>query len=100
MSNRKWKIFGTRKVSETVKIDPKGMSTLIYSILVMSSVTYAIKAQGILAREGIGTRLEKLSKTQTSKGCGYGLRIEKSKVPEAVSVLKTEKIRIMEIVEY
>ena len=76
------------------------MSTVIYSILVMSSVTYALKAQGILARDGIGTRLEKLSKTQTSKGCGYGVRIEKSKLSQAVSILKNEKIRIMEIAEY
>lgn len=82
------------------KIDPKGMTSVIYSIMVMSSVTYALKAQGVLSREGIGTRLEKLTKTQTSKGCGYGLRIEKSKLSEAVSILKNEKIRIIEITEY
>jgi hypothetical protein len=71
---------------------------MIYSIMVMSSVTYALKAQGILAREGIGTRLEKLNKSQTLKGCGYGLRVDKSKLPEAAAIMKREKIRIIEII--
>lgn len=73
---------------------------MIYCIMVMSSVTYALKAQGVLAREGIGTRLEKLTKTQTSKGCGYGLRMEKSKLSEAVGILKKEKINVVEVIEY
>lgn len=73
---------------------------MIYSILVMSSVTYALKAQGILDREGIGTRLEKLNKSQTLRGCGYGLRIEKSKVEKATGILKDEHIRLMEIIDY
>lgn len=66
----------------------------------MSSVTYALKAQGVLAREGIGTRLEKLSKNQTSKGCGYGLRIERVHLQEASAILKREKINITEVIDY
>ncbi len=73
---------------------------MIYSIIVFSSVTYALKAQSLLAREGIGTRLEKLNKDQTLKGCGYGLRIEKKKIAEATSILKKEKVKIVEVIEY
>lgn len=73
---------------------------MIYSIMVMNSVTYALKAQGVLAREGIGTRLEKLNKSRTLKGCGYGLRVEKSRLAAASAVLKRENIRIIEIIEY
>lgn len=73
---------------------------MIYCIIVMSSVTYALKAQSVLAREGIGTRLEKLTRNRTLKGCGYGLRIEKSKLAEAESLLKKEGVRIVEIIEY
>lgn len=73
---------------------------MIYSILVMGSVTYALKAQGILARQGIGTRLEKLNKNRSLKGCGYGLRIERNKLDLAERLLAEENIRIVEIIRY
>lgn len=73
---------------------------MMYGILVMSSVTYALKAQGVLARNGIGTRLEKLNKNRSLRGCGYGLRIEKSKINAAQRLLSDENIRIVEIVDY
>lgn len=71
-----------------------------YRILVMSSVTYALKAQGILAHEGIPTRLEKLLKDQSVRGCGYGLRIENSKIPRAKEILGAQNIKVTEIIEY
>lgn len=73
---------------------------MMYSILVMSSVTYALKAQGLLARNGIGTRLEKLNKNRSLRGCGYGLRIEKTKVRATENILAEENIRIVEIIDY
>ena len=73
---------------------------MMYSILVMSSVTYALKAQGLLARNGFGTRLEKLHKNRSLRGCGYGLRIEKTKVRAAENILAEENIRIVEIIDY
>ena len=71
-----------------------------FKIIVLSSVTYALKSQSILAREGIGTRLEKLSREKTLKGCGYGLRIENLKLNNAVRILNNERIRIVEIIDY
>ncbi len=71
-----------------------------YSILVMSSVTYALKAQGVLAREGIGTRLEKLGREQSLRGCGYGLRIDKSNIDRAEKILNGERIKVIEIIDY
>lgn len=65
----------------------------------MSSVTYALKAQSLLAREGIGTRLEKLTRNRTLKGCGYGLRIERNKLTEAESLLKKDGVRIVEVID-
>lgn len=72
---------------------------MIYCIMVMSSVTYALKAQSLLAREGIGTRLEKLTRNRTLKGCGYGLRIERNKLAEAESLLKKDGVRIVEVID-
>jgi hypothetical protein len=71
-----------------------------YKIIVLSSVTYALKAQGMLAREGVDTRLEKLSRTRTLKGCGYGLRVLSSNLDKAVKLLNLERIRIVEIIDY
>ena len=71
-----------------------------YKIIVLSSVTYALKAQGMRARECVDTRLEKLSRTRTLKGCGYGLRISSSKLDRASQLLNVERIRIVEIIDY
>lgn len=71
-----------------------------YNILIFSSVTYALKAQGVLSREGINTRLEKLRKEQSLKGCGYGLRIDKRFLKESVRLLKDEKIKIVDTIPY
>ena len=72
---------------------------MIYNVIVLSSVTYALKAQGILNRAGINTKLEKLNKDRTLKGCGYGLKIDGTKLNKATAVLKNEKIRIVEIID-
>ena len=71
-----------------------------YKIIVLSSVTYALKAQSVLVRDGINTRLEKLASERTAKGCGYGLRIENKHVDKAIILLRNEKIRIIEIIDY
>ncbi len=72
----------------------------MYSIMVMSSVTYALKAQGILARAGMGTKLEKLNKSRSLKGCGYGLKIERAWLDRAQELLKGENIKVVEIIEF
>ena len=73
---------------------------MIYKIIVLSSVTYALKAQSALAREGISARLEKLSSDRTLKGCGYGLRIDTVNLDKASRLLYSEKIKIVEIIDY
>lgn len=73
---------------------------MIYCIMVMSSVTYALKAQSVLARHGIGTRLEKLTKDQTLHGCGYGLRTERKNFADAKAICEKERIKIIEVIDY
>jgi len=68
-----------------------------YNIFVFSSITFALKAQGIFEKEGIGSKLEKLKKGQSLNGCGYGLRIRNSDVIKAKNVAEKERIRIIEI---
>lgn len=70
-----------------------------YTVIVLSSVTYALKAQGILTGEGIKTNIEKLTQTQSRKGCGYGLRVSDINVNSALAILKREHIKVTDLVK-
>ena len=70
------------------------------NILIVSSVTYAIKAKNELLREGINCKVEKLKKVQTLKGCGYGVAIARDNTDYAVDVMKRANIKVIEIVPY
>ena len=41
---------------------------MVYNIIIFSSVTYALKAQGIFEKEGIKAKLEKLKKDKALNG--------------------------------
>jgi len=44
-------------------------------ILVLSSVTYAMKAQDLLKRENIYSSITRSPDVRAIKGCGYGIKI-------------------------
>lgn len=91
--------FGAREeYTDGRTANPLGsVTTTAYNFLVFSSVTYALKAQGVLERAGIRSRLEKLKKEQSLRGCGYGLKIRNADILEAQNVLDRERIKILEI---
>ena len=70
-----------------------------YTVIVLSSVTYALKAQRILMSQGISSLLEKLTTTQSKRGCGYGLRVTDANLERALSILKKERIRVTDTVK-
>ncbi len=70
-----------------------------YTVIVLSSVTYALKAQRILMSQGISSLLEKLTTTQSKRGCGYGLRVIDANLERALSILKKERIRVTDTVK-
>lgn len=72
---------------------------MAYNILIFSSVTYALKAQGIFEKEGIRSRLEKLKKNRALNGCGYGLKIFNADVMKAKSIAERERIKIIDIID-
>ncbi len=73
---------------------------VVYNVLVFSSITYALKAQGIFERNGIKSKLEKLKKDQSLNGCGYGLKLRNQDVINAKNAVEAEGIRIIEIFNY
>ena len=46
-----------------------------YQIIRLSSVTYAIRAQKMLERNGIKSFIRKHAASQISGGCGYGVEV-------------------------
>lgn len=70
-----------------------------YTVIVLSSVTYALKAQRILMSQGISSLLQKLTTTQSKRGCGYGLRVADANLERALSILRKERIRVTDTVK-
>ena len=69
------------------------------TVIVLSSVTYALKAQKVLMANGVSSLLEKLSAEQTKKGCGYGLKIDNRNLDNALAILRKERIRVVKTLD-
>lgn len=63
-------------------------------LLVVSSVTYAMKAKDLLFRQGIRSYVERIPKTE-SNGCGYGVYVPQDS-DRAARILQENNIRILE----
>ncbi|HNX13703.1 MAG TPA: DUF3343 domain-containing protein [Oscillospiraceae bacterium] len=61
--------------------------------IILTSVTYAIRAKEILLRYHIKALCEKLPASVTGCGCGYGLRVYCDE-QTAVAVLESEGIQV------
>lgn len=67
------------------------------SVILLSSVTWAIRAQKLLEQHGIRTTMKKISHNRKLGGCGYGLELPKSQLQAALRHLKTANIRIIDV---
>ena len=71
----------------------------MYKTLVLSSVTYAHKAQSILSRAGIrSTIMRRSAAVRAVKGCAYGLRLQAEQVDRAAELLAAQSISVLAIV--
>ena len=64
-------------------------------ILVLSSVTYALKSQELLKREGIYASLTRSPAVRAVKGCGYGLIIHACHEARAIAILQSAGVDIL-----
>ena len=67
-------------------------------IMVMPSVTYALKGRDTLRRNGISARVERIN-PQNGGGCGYGVVVSGNPA-KAEAVLSNAGLRITEIKDY
>lgn len=64
--------------------------------IMVSSITYALKAQELLQKRGIFSYVEKTPKELSGRSCGYSLIIkDTSRYREAVELLMSYDIRIL-----
>ncbi len=63
-------------------------------LIVVSSVTYAMKSKEILSKWGIRAYVERIPKTEET-GCGYGVYVP-YRAEEAEKILRDHGIRILE----
>ena len=62
-------------------------------VLVLSSITYAMKSRDLLFRHGIRAYVERVPRTKET-GCGYGVYVPQS-IDEAERLLKENGVRIL-----
>lgn len=67
-------------------------------IIVVSSLTYAIRGQKVLERYGIQSHIERNARTAGSHGCGYGLRV-RGNAATAQAALIQSGIKVLDILE-
>lgn len=67
------------------------------SIIRLTSVTYAIRAQKMLEQQGIRSTIKRITKSLQVSGCGYGIEINPIDTNSAKSILDAAGIRIVEI---
>ena len=63
------------------------------TILILSSVTYAMKSRDLLFRHGIKAYVERLPRTKET-GCGYGVYVPHG-IDEAEKLLRENGVRVL-----
>lgn len=61
-------------------------------IITFRSVTPAQRGEGVLKRAGMTCTIQRTPRQMEEQGCGYGLRLPCSKIPEAVALLRSQQI--------
>ncbi len=67
-------------------------------IFIVNSVTYAMRAEKVLQKFGITSKILRSSKYQTSSGCGYAVKVN---CPEetAADIFNRAGIKVVSVVE-
>ncbi|MBO4277504.1 MAG: DUF3343 domain-containing protein [Clostridia bacterium] len=68
-------------------------------IIVLSSVTYALRVKDILIQNGIRAELTRSPAVKSVRGCGYGVSFAPEYEPLALSLVSARGIRPVGIAE-
>lgn len=67
--------------------------------LIVSSITYAMKAKEELKSRGIHCKIEKIKNIPKLNGCGYGVKVSDYDSSIAIRYLNISGIRIIDIID-
>ncbi len=68
------------------------------TLLILNSITYAMKGRDILRAKKIKAEIKRVSKRETLHGCGYGLLIY-GNAERAKEILRDTHIKVMNQIE-
>lgn len=68
-------------------------------MIVIGSITFAMKGQGLLARSGIQSSVERIYRNSGGRGCGYGLLVPR-RTDEAVAILEHAGIPVTDRLDW
>ena len=69
-------------------------------MITFRSVTPAQRGEGALRRAGVDCTLQRTPRWMEEQGCGYGLKLLCSQVPQAVDILQANQIPFKKIYLY
>ena len=64
-------------------------------VIVLSSITYALKAQELLKNNGIYAKITRSRAVKSVRGCGYGILFETELENKALKILSENGIPII-----
>lgn len=67
------------------------------SIIVVKSITFAMRGQQLLNNYGISAYIERSIGAASRYGCGYSVRVRTSDVARAVQILKESGIHVVDV---
>lgn len=68
------------------------------NLIMVTSVTYAMKAKEVLIRRGIRSDIVRTPKHRSPTGCGYSLYVPK-RTDEAVGILNSAGIKVLGVLK-
>ena len=68
------------------------------TLILLTSVTYAYKAQKLLEKHWIRCAVVRTPKTLSDLGCSYSLQVDPSRAEEAEALIRKNGIRITKVV--
>ncbi|MEG0271782.1 MAG: putative Se/S carrier-like protein [Hydrogenoanaerobacterium sp.] len=67
------------------------------SIIIVKSITYAMRGQQLLNNYGVSAYLERNIGAASKYGCGYSLRVATADTQNAAALLRSAGIRVVDI---
>lgn len=67
--------------------------------IIVSSITYALKAKSELENRGITSKVEKIKNVAALKGCGYGVKVTGGNSATAKRILNLSGIKIIDTLD-